>query len=229
MLQRRKTVRCVREFEQAIYREASCTIVLSNRVRRLVEAAGAKAVHVIPNPVAQVSSRHAPGALRVLCVARVTALKRPDWFAEMAEHVKDAWPSARVEWIGPHAQPAASSRTAPFSKVYLGPRPDPWDEPVSIFAFPSRVEEQPFAVLEAMARGIPVVATDVGDHAELLADCGVVTSKRKKSQFVDAVVDLLGRPVEQQRLGEKSQQRVRRVHGRRTFANDTCAALGLST
>lgn len=40
---------------------------------------------------------------------------------------------------------------------------------LDVFALPSRTEQMPFALLEAMAMALPVVATDVGDVASMLA------------------------------------------------------------
>ena len=43
-----------------------------------------------------------------------------------------------------------------------------------IFVFPSESEGLPAAVLEAMAKGVPVLATDVGGISEGLGDCGLL-------------------------------------------------------
>lgn len=46
-----------------------------------------------------------------------------------------------------------------------------------IFVFPSHSEGFSLALMEAMARGLPAVATDVGANADMLADgCGLMTS-----------------------------------------------------
>lgn len=58
--------------------------------------------------------------------------------------------SARVEFAGPLADPA------------------PLLARLDVFALPSRTEQMPFALLEAMAMALPVVATSVGDVPAML-------------------------------------------------------------
>jgi len=48
-------------------------------------------------------------------------------------------------------------------------RPEEWYRRMDIFALSSDTEQMPLGVLEAMAAGLPVVATDVGDVAQMVS------------------------------------------------------------
>jgi glycosyltransferase involved in cell wall biosynthesis len=62
-----------------------------------------------------------------------------------------------------------------------------------ILILPSRVEAAPLVILEAMSRGMPIVASDVGDVAEMLPDrrYGRVVPSNSITAFADAVDSLL--------------------------------------
>lgn len=52
----------------------------------------------------------------------------------------------------------------------LQAHPDKWLRAMDVFAFPSRLEGIPNAVLEAMASGLPIVATKIGGVIDLIQD-----------------------------------------------------------
>jgi glycosyltransferase involved in cell wall biosynthesis len=58
------------------------------------------------------------------------------------------------------------------SVSWLGFQSDPvkWFQAMEVFAFPSRLEGVPNAVLEAMAAGLPIVATTIGGVIDLLEE-----------------------------------------------------------
>ena len=66
----------------------------------------------------------------------------------------------------------------------------------------------PFAVLEAMACGRPVVATDVGGVAEALGDHGILVSPRDPAGVAEATVTLLRDPELRRSLGRRARERV---------------------
>ena len=80
----------------------------------------------------------------------------------------------------------------------------------AVFAFPSEIDKSSYAVLEAMACGVPVVTNRVGALAELVADGvgGRVVEAGDDDAFTGALVDLLVDEGERRRLGEGARSRV---------------------
>jgi glycosyltransferase involved in cell wall biosynthesis len=69
-----------------------------------------------------------------------------------------------------------------------------------VFVSSSRVEGQPFAVIEAICSGAPVVATDLPGHRDIcagLVPCRVV--ERSPEAMAGAIAELLARPPEEAR------------------------------
>jgi len=62
---------------------------------------------------------------------------------------------------------------------------------------------------EAMACGIPCIASDVGDAASIIADCGTIVPPRDPSALADAVIDWLGRGEDfRRRAGDAARRRI---------------------
>ena len=66
----------------------------------------------------------------------------------------------------------------------------------------------PFAVLEAMASGRPVIATDVGGIREAVGDAGVLVAPRSPGELARACLALLSERVRRLSLGEAGRRRV---------------------
>ena len=77
-----------------------------------------------------------------------------------------------------------------------------------LFLFPSHSEGFSLALLEAMARGLPSVATDVGANADMLSHgCGVIVAKGD----VDAMEQAIRRSAPQKVRREMSENALQRV------------------
>jgi glycosyltransferase involved in cell wall biosynthesis len=80
-----------------------------------------------------------------------------------------------------------------------------------MFVLPSITEGIPLALLEAMAAGLPAIATAVGGVPEVVTDdTGVLVPSGDPRALLEAMVDLVDHPEKRLRLGASAAARVRR-------------------
>jgi len=79
-----------------------------------------------------------------------------------------------------------------------------------VFAFPTDVDKSSYAVLEAMAAGVPVVTTDMAALPELVGDgeAGLLVPPNDDDALEDALVLLLGDERRRLRMGSAARARV---------------------
>ncbi len=82
---------------------------------------------------------------------------------------------------------------------------------IDIFVLPSLWEGMPNALLEAMAAGKPVIATDTGGSKDLIDSNinGVLVEPANSEALAEAILKLLGDPAQRQRLGESAREKVK--------------------
>jgi len=79
-----------------------------------------------------------------------------------------------------------------------------------LFCLPSWYEGMPLSLLEAMASGLPVVASDVGDIARAITDSvtGHLVPAQDVERLIAALEPLLLQPAVRRRMGQAGRQRV---------------------
>lgn len=79
----------------------------------------------------------------------------------------------------------------------------------SVFCLPSRIEAFGVVFLEAMAFGLPIVATGVGGIPEVIGEAGLLVEKNDPNALSDALISVLSDRDLSEKLRKKSLERVR--------------------
>ena len=112
-----------------------------------------------------------------------------------------------VEMAGEVAHPAAEMVTA------------------DVFVLSSRSEAFPLVVMEAMALGLPVVASDLPGTVEQLGEAGLLVEPGEPQDLLDAVTLLLADPVGAAELGRRGAERCVEHWDTAPFAEEVRAIL----
>jgi sugar transferase (PEP-CTERM/EpsH1 system associated) len=80
----------------------------------------------------------------------------------------------------------------------------------SVFTLSSVTEGISMTILEAMATGLPVVATDVGGNREIVnpPECGLIVPPREPRALADAYLALLCDPARRAKMGDAARTRI---------------------
>ncbi len=99
-------------------------------------------------------------------------------------------------------------------------QPEKWLAQMDIFALSSDTEQMPLSVLEAMAAGLPIVATAVGDVAQMVCEEGrFYVVPPRDADFAQALTRLID-----DRSGQRAIGQANEMKARKTFAEDIMAA-----
>lgn len=98
-----------------------------------------------------------------------------------------------------------------------------------IFVFPSYTEGFPNVILESMACGVPIIASNVGAIPEMLnigtaEECGICIPARDKDQLREAIVSLMANQGKAALMGKKARLRVHKEYNIESVANRMLAA-----
>jgi len=235
-----------RGMARLIYQEADAVVTVCQANHKLQLAAGTPPgkCRVISNGVEPDASRtrKPPGAApRIGLVGRVVPLKDVATFIAACRILADEWPAASAyEFlvIGPTDQDEGYYQECLELRRELGldgrlsftgeVDVRPYYHKLDVMVLTSISEGQPLAMLEAMANGLPVVATDVGGCAETLGASGpeaagdpeasgLITPPHNPQATAKAVVELSCNEELYARMSAAGLERVRRLYSRGRF------------
>jgi len=137
-------------------------------------------LHYIPNGIDlqrfAPRARRPPGTIAVIgTIAALRAEKNIFRLIEAFAQVRETLPSRLVIVGGGPERPALEEKAAAMgladAVTFAGhtDAPETWLAQFDLFVVSSDTEQMPLSVLEAMASGLPVASTDVGDIATMLA------------------------------------------------------------
>jgi glycosyltransferase involved in cell wall biosynthesis len=202
--------------------------------RRMVAEVGMPAdrVVLIPNGIAEAGVGDGaavaqelgvtPGGPVLVQTATLRPQKAVDVMIAATAIIRRAHPDVRLIVAGagdlaPLREIAAAEGVAD-AVLLLGPRDDVADllAVASVGVLSSDFEGMPLAVLEYMAAGLPVVATDVGGLPEIVRDgeTGFLVGPRDPAALAERVGRLLADPALGREMGERGRRRQRELFSR---------------
>jgi len=190
-----RKVRFFERLDRRHLRGVEAVVAVSDAMVADLRAAGVapERLHVVPNAIDVDAVQHAAAAARdalrarwgvgdggvlVLALGRLSPEKGGDVLLEaFARACVDRSDPTRLLFVGDGASRAALEARAGRPDlegrvIFAGWRDDPWAclGAADLFVLPSHREGMPLALLEALAAGLPVVATGVGSVPRVLDD-----------------------------------------------------------
>jgi len=157
--------------------------------------------------------------LRILCVARLIKRKGVDYLLKALGKLKDE--DFILTIIGDGKEKESLINLAQKLKIsnkikFLGPVPHSeiikYYQQNDLFVLPSLNEGMSNTVLEAMACGLPIIATDVGGSKELIKDNGFIVDPKSVLELKNTIVEYLKSSDLLLKHGKKSVERAREMN-----------------
>jgi glycosyltransferase involved in cell wall biosynthesis len=159
--------------------QAACVVVACEAQRTWLRGVSRRApVAVVPHPAAPLETREGTRAPLVLFLGRLDAAKGLLDLLEAVAALRTAVPEVRLVCAG-EGERAPIERYAERLGIAEAVKFTGWVGPsgkralfenAAVFALPSYDETMPASLIEAMAAGVPAVATPLGGVPELLVD-----------------------------------------------------------
>lgn len=165
--------------------------------------------------------------LNIAVLGQVSPLKGSDVVVEALVALKQAGVRFHCYFVGDHVLEQLREFSLQLEKrvsdagltqdvTFVGWRPDATVilSAVDLLVHASLSEGVPKAVIEAMALGIPVIATNVGGTGELVENelNGLLIEPQNTQALVAALVNLAGDPAKRRRFSEKSFELARKKY-----------------
>jgi len=192
-----------------VYRKAAVCIGSSRAVAEEFKKVGVKNISIIPNGVdfakflnVRGSTPHIRDEFVILSVGRLEKVKGHKYLIEAFVDVKREIPGARLVLVGDGSERGNLEKQADELGMgedieFVGERahdelPD-WYNRADIFVMPSLSEGFGIAIIEAMASGLPVVATRVGGILDIIEDgvTGFLVEPKNSIAIRDSAVKIL--------------------------------------
>lgn len=242
---------------QRAYRSCDGVLALSPYMAAFAERGGARAqrIHLVPNGVdaeeiglADGSHVDPPSPASLLFVGRIEFNKGVDLLIDAFCSLLERWPSLQLTCIGSPERdylnslltwlkrggvsvstPAADSATAQVRFLPPQPRQQLGAHYLraAVVVVPSRSETQSTVLMEAMAAGRAVVASDTGGNPMLVDDgrSGRLFACGEAGSLSRALAELLADPERIQAMGRSARERHRQHYSRSRSAAALLAAV----
>lgn len=197
------------------------------------EPALAGRIWVVPNGIGAFEQARPPaeGPVRIVCVANLIPYKGHATLLGALRRLRpDGW-QALLVGEGPEREALEGAIAAGGMRervMLLGDREDVHEllSRSHLAVLPSHSEGLPNAAMEAMAHGLPVVASDVGGVRSLLGSgAGVLVSPGDERELAEALERLIADPVARAEMGRTGRELARSLLSVEAMRDGTLRAL----
>ena len=188
--------------------------------RLRTEGVGDRVIRIIPNGIdvdAYAARTPSHSLRRIVTVANLRPEKAHDVLIDAFASLSTIHPDVELVIVGTGTRDAelralATQRGVAARVQFLGHRDDVAEilAGSDIFVLPSRTEAFPNSVMEAMAAGLPVIATAVGGVPELIQDGvnGVLIPPDNRAALIDALRNLVDSPARAAAFGHSARDTI---------------------
>lgn len=155
-----------------------------------------------------------PTGLMAVYTGRLSPEKQIDQLIAIWPQVQAVHPQATLLLLGTGDQESALKEQAGDGVIFRGAVADvaPFLQCADLFVLPSAAEGLSNALLEAMATGLPAVASRVGGAPDLITHGhnGLLIAPDAPGDLAEYIISLLGDRPQRERLGQQARQKVMR-------------------
>jgi glycosyltransferase involved in cell wall biosynthesis len=214
---------------ERLYPRADAIICQTRDVVRCMPEAARHLVRVIPNPV-EIGPRAGPSAegKRLVAVGRLTEQKGFDVLLRAFGAIAADFPGWQLDIWGEGGEKAALEGLIAAKGLEgrarlrgVTPFPRGWIEGADLFALPSRYEGFPNVLAEAMAAGIPTVASNCDFGPSDMIENGTSGSlvpPNDENALAAELARLMGEPALRQKYAQEGREAMRRFAPERVLA-----------
>jgi glycosyltransferase involved in cell wall biosynthesis len=187
---------------------------------------------LLESPMRRESLGLSAADLVIGCVSRFDPVKRIELLVDALRRLKDRVPRLVLVLVGgggelERIRRLVAERGLSDRVIFTGfvENPVRVQAALDLYVAASRKEGLPLAVLEAMAAGLAVVATDVPGHRDVVipGETGLLVAPDDSAALAAAVATLLSDPARRKSLGQAGRERVRQEFGVRAMVDATAA------
>jgi glycosyltransferase involved in cell wall biosynthesis len=156
------------------------------------------------------------------CIAAIVGDKGVNELTEAFDEISKKYPETYLLYIGQTAEknPVKNSTLETMKNnskiVHLGwqKEPEKYLAAMDIFVLPTYREGFGVVNIEASAMALPVISTDVPGPQESIVngETGILVPAKQVEPLIEAMKDLLGRPLYAKKLGEAGRKRVQEFY-----------------
>ena len=163
-----------------------------------------------------------PETFIAVFVGRLTAQKAPELLLDTWSYVARKYPTSKLVFVGDGDRrvmlEAKTSRAGLTDSVIFTGQVDNVDDylrAADIFVLPSAAEGMSLALLEAMAVGLPVVASQVSGTVDAIrhGENGLLFESGDMEGFVNCIISLIESPTRRAYLGRSARKTIEKKFG----------------